>query len=212
MLMNANLGQPSPAPSRGNAVCNLIPIFAIIVVVSLVACSSSTPSVANSPEVSDSEEPWVEEYQSLYGDDYGTPLATYENLMAETLGLDWRDKLRATWEAEEREQETWLATRDAEIEATRVIVEATVEVKAAAIRGETRAIRAIAWDEMIASLPDAEIAVMLDTPSCRRLLDTLRYQVVERGYTGDVSLITDPDDDSDCTQALNDHGVSRRTP
>lgn len=198
----------SPAPLAYNSVRNLFLVFIIIVgVAALVACSSSMQSGAKSSDVLDSDEPWVKEYKRLHGDDYETPLAAYENVVSEDLGVDWQSKLRATWEAEEREQETWLATRDAEIDAARTIVEATVETKAAAIRGDTRAIRAMAWDEMIDSLPDAELAAMRNIPSCRRLLDTVRYHVVERGYVGDVSSITDPDDEADCTGALNDYGA-----
>ena len=166
-------------------------------------------SGAKSSDVLDSDEPWVKEHKRLHGDDYETPLAAYENVVSEDLGIGWQSKLRATWEAEARAQEIWLATRDAEIGAARVIVEATVETKAAAIRGDTRAIRAMAWEEMIDSLPDAELAAMRNIPSCRRMLDAARYHVVERGFVGDLSSITDPDDEADCTGALNDYGDSQ---
>lgn len=196
-------------PQKNDPINNLILIFVIIVgVFAWVACSRSLQSGASSSEVLDSDEPWVKEYKRLHGDDYETPLAAYENVLSEDLGIDWRTKLRATWEAEERNQEAWLATRDAEIDATRIIVESTVETKAAAIRGNTRAIRAMAWDEMIASLPEAELATMRNIPSCRRMLDTMRHHVVERGYVGEVSSIIDPDDEADCTRALNDYGGS----
>lgn len=208
--MTTRFGCRSPAPVAYSPVRNLFLIFIIIVgVAALVACSSSMQSGAKSSDVLDSDEPWVKEHKRLHGDDYKTPLAVYEKVVSEDLGVGWQSKLRATWEAEERAQEIWLATRDAEIDAARVIVEATVETKVAAIRGDTRAIRAMAWDDMIDSLPDAELALMRDIPSCRRMLDTMRYHVVERGYVGDVSSITDPDDEADCTGALNDYGDSQ---
>ena len=207
MLMTGCPARQSPAALKHDSIRNLIMTLVFIVgVAAFVACSSSTPSGANSSQVLDSDEPWVKEYKRLHGDDYETPLAAYEDVLSGDLGIDWRSKLRATWEAEEREQESWLATRDADIEASRVIIETTVETKAAAIRGDTRAVRALAWDELIASLPDAELAAMRDDPSCRRMLDSVRHHIVERGYFGDVSSIIDPDDRAVCTQALNDYG------